>query len=95
MANVYTKCVFLCRFSANNFQGKNDFDNYNKGIRNISLTSAPDDTITVNQNILVSDVSGYSAYTTSGYIPYNSLSINDQQLFYWTAKDNSSNPCVF
>ena len=59
------------------FQGQNDFDNYDIGITNISLISAPDDTIIVNRNFVVLDISGYSAYTTSGYIPYNSLSTND------------------
>ena len=52
------------------FQGQNDFDNYDIGITNISLISIPDDAIIVNRHFVVSDVSSYRAYTTSGYIPY-------------------------
>ena len=74
---------------------KNDIDDYDIGITNISLISAPDDTIIVNRNFVVSDISGYSGNTMSGYIPYSLLSTNDQQLFYWTAIDNSSNLCIY
>ena len=77
------------------FQGQNHIDDYDVGISNISLFSAPDDILIVNRNFLVSITSGYSGYTTSGYIPYSSLSTNDQHQFYWTAIHNSCNPCVF
>ena len=43
----------------------------------------------------MSDVSGYSRYTTCGYLPYNPLSTNDQQLFNWGVTENSNNLCVF
>ena len=65
------------------FQGQNDIDDYNIGITNISLISAPNDTIIVNRNFVVSYISWYCGYTTSRYIPYDLLSTNDTTITFF------------
>ena len=70
-------------------------DDLDLALTNISLISAPNYTIIVNLNFSVPDFSPYISYDSSGYVPYDSLTANDKQHFYWGATDNSSNPCVY
>ena len=64
-------------------------------LTNISFISNPNGTMIVNPNFTISNESSYSSYSTIGYVVYDSFTSNDQQPYYLTVTDNSSNHCVF